>query len=204
MHNRMDTEQNMDVRTLCLGALMGGEATGYEIRKMFEDGTFSHFQIASLGSIYPALTKLTQDGMVTFVEREQENRPDKKVYQLTSEGRRTFLRTLLQTRPGEDRYRSDILFMLTFAEELPIELTEALIDEFAARHEMMKIDIDPDHPQKDECPLAHGRDEDGQPTPGCRFVAGLGQAMCEATLNFIRQNKAGLIEELRTRKDKKA
>lgn len=187
----------MDVRTLCLGALMGGEATGYEIRKMFEDGTFSHFQIASLGSIYPALTKLTQDGLVTFVEHEQENRPDKKIYQLTSEGRRSFLRTLLQTRPAEDRYRSDILFMLTFAEEMPIELTEALIDEFAARHEMMASQIDPENKEESPAQSTHGLDEQGAPKPGCMFVAGLGQAMCEATLKFIRENKQGLLDELR-------
>ena len=194
----------MDVRTLCLGALMGGEATGYEIRKMFEDGTFSHFQIASLGSIYPALTKLTLDGLVTFVEHEQENRPDKKIYQLTQEGRRTFLRTLLQTRPAEDRYRSDILFMLTFAEEMPIELTEALIDEFAARRELMSRQIDPDNPEKQALQASYGRDEDGSPKPGCCFVAGLGQAMCDATLKFIRENKQGLLDELKSRKTKKS
>jgi DNA-binding PadR family transcriptional regulator len=193
----------MDVRTLCLGALMGGEATGYEIRKMFEDGTFSHFQIASLGSIYPALTKLTQDALVTFVEHEQENRPDKKVYQLTSEGRRTFLRTLLQTRPAEDRYRSDILFMLTFAEEMPIELTEALIDEFAARHELMNQQIDPENEDKPGVIATYGRDDDGAPRPGCCFVAGLGQAMCEATLKFIRENKQGLLDDLRKFKSRK-
>ncbi len=194
----------MDVRTLCLGALMGGEATGYEIRKMFEDGTFSHFQIASLGSIYPALTKLTQDGLVTFVEHEQENRPDKKIYQLTQEGRRAFLRTLLQTRPAEDRYRSDILFMLTFAEEMPVELTEALIDEFAARHEIMRAQIDPDNKDKTAPPTSYGRDEDGTAKPGCCFVAGLGQAMCEATLKFIRENKQSLLDELRNRKARKS
>lgn len=187
----------MDVRTLCLGALMGGEATGYEIRKMFEDGPFSHFQIASLGSIYPALTKLTQDGLVTFVEQEQENRPDKKIYRLTSDGRQKFIRTLLQNRPAEDRYRSDILFTLTFAEELPIELTDALIDEFAARHETMTRMIDPNNPDKDAVAANPGRDADGRLQPGCQFVAGLGQAMCDATLKFIKENKQGLIEDLK-------
>ena len=194
----------MDVRTLCLGALMGGEATGYEIRKMFEDGPFSHFQIASLGSIYPALTKLTQDGLVTFVEHEQENRPDKKIYRLTSDGRQKFIRTLLQNRPAEDRYRSDILFTLTFAEELPIELTEALIDEFAVRYETMNNLIDPNNPDKEDCASGPGRDDDGNITPGCKFVAGLGQAMCDATVKFIKDNKQDLIKDLKTFKSKKS
>ncbi|MDP2698689.1 PadR family transcriptional regulator [Thalassospira sp.] len=191
----------MDVRTLCLGALMGGEASGYEIRKMFEDGTYSHFQMASLGSIYPALTRLTQDGMVTFVEKEQENRPDKKVYQLTSEGRRSFLRGLLQTRPGEDRYRSDILFMLTFAEELPVELTEALLDEMEARQEIALAQIDPDRKRDDTSCGIYGREENGDLKPGCKFVSGLGEAMYRATLDFIRKNKTALIDDLRARRN---
>ena len=48
----------MNVRTLCLGILSVGEASGYEIKKDIEEGMFSHFIDASFGSIYPALTQL--------------------------------------------------------------------------------------------------------------------------------------------------
>ena len=208
----------MDIRSLCLGALMAGDASGYEIRKMFEDGIFSYFQMASLGSIYPALTKLGQDGLVTFTAQEQENRPDKKVYSLTPEGRRTFLRTLFQTRPGEDRYRSDILFLLSFAHELPVELCEALIDEYAARQEAMLERIH-DAPSAtvatattaatppntneaagqtdapaDDAALCQGA--------GCDFISGLGEAVCQATLDFIRNNKEPFLTELRNRRSR--
>ena len=47
----------MNVRTLCLGVLQFGEATGYEIKKIVEEGMFNHFIEASYGSIYPALTR---------------------------------------------------------------------------------------------------------------------------------------------------
>ena len=43
----------MNVRTLCLGVLSAGEASGYEIKKEIEEGLFSHFIEASYGSIYP-------------------------------------------------------------------------------------------------------------------------------------------------------
>ena len=33
----------MNVRTLCLGVLSSGEASGYEIKKEIEEGLFSHF-----------------------------------------------------------------------------------------------------------------------------------------------------------------
>ena len=45
----------MDVRTICLGILTRGDATGYEIKKLVEDGGYQHFVEASFGSIYPAL-----------------------------------------------------------------------------------------------------------------------------------------------------
>ncbi|WP_417844651.1 PadR family transcriptional regulator [Thalassospira sp.] len=192
----------MDIRSLCLGALMAGDASGYEIRKMFEDGVFSFFQMASLGSIYPALTKLSQDGLVTFTEQEQENRPDKKVYRLTAEGRRSFLRTLFQTRPGEDRYRSDILFMLSFADELPVELCEALIDEYAARQELMLDRISSPDKHAKTCPDATENDA-AHHDAGCEFISGLGDAVCRATLDFIAKNKQPFLADIRKRRSRK-
>ncbi|WP_114087881.1 PadR family transcriptional regulator [Thalassospira profundimaris] len=189
----------MDIRSLCLGALMAGDASGYEIRKMFEEGIFSYFQMASLGSIYPALTKLGQEGLVTFTAQEQENRPDKKVYSLTPEGRRTFLRTLFQTRPGEDRYRSDILFLLSFAHELPVELCEALIDEYSSRQEVML-----EHIREAKCPTKSGPGPENTENPcqmaGPDFIGGLGEAVCKATLDFIDKNKESFLTELRNRR----
>ena len=54
----------MDVKILCLGVLSRGEASGYEIKKAFEEGPFSHFHQASFGSIYPALNALSAEGLV--------------------------------------------------------------------------------------------------------------------------------------------
>ena len=192
----------MDIRSLCLGALMAGDASGYEIRKMFEDGVFSFFQMASLGSIYPALTKLSQDGLVTFTEQEQENRPDKKVYRLTAEGRRSFLRTLFQTRPGEDRYRSDILFMLSFADELPVEFCEALIDEYAARQALMLDRISSPDKHAKTSPDATENDA-AHHDAGCEFISGLGDAVCRATLDFIAKNKQPFLADIRKRRSRK-
>ena len=58
----------MNVRTLCLGVLSFGDATGYEIKKMAEDGLFSHFIEASFGSIYPALTKMTDEQWQSVID----------------------------------------------------------------------------------------------------------------------------------------
>jgi hypothetical protein len=64
----------LDTRTLCLGALISGPATGYEIKKRFED-TFGYFMEISHSAIYPALAELLHDGLVTVSRVEQETRP---------------------------------------------------------------------------------------------------------------------------------
>ena len=84
----------MDVRSLCLGILSLGDASGYEIKKAFEDGALSHIHAASFGSIYPALNALVDGGLAVVREVEQEKRPDKRVYSITPAGQ-TALRLAL-------------------------------------------------------------------------------------------------------------
>ncbi|NJM31023.1 MAG: PadR family transcriptional regulator [Rhizobiales bacterium] len=108
----------MNVRTLCLGILSMGEASGYEIKKEIEEGLFSHFIEASFGSIYPALTQLASDGLLTVRAEEQTGKPDKKVYAITENGRQHLIRSL-QVTPARDKYKSEFLFEMLFAEHLP-------------------------------------------------------------------------------------
>ena len=92
----------VDVKDLCLGALSFGDATGYDIKKFFEN-TFSHFFLAGYGSIYPALASLTAAGLVSCRTLAQHGKPDRKLYRLTAAGRRAFLDTLRDTTRSEER-----------------------------------------------------------------------------------------------------
>ena len=65
----------MDVKTLCLGVLHLGDASGYEIKKQCEEGPFGQFFAAGFGSIYPALAALHEQGRVACHELQQEKRP---------------------------------------------------------------------------------------------------------------------------------
>ena len=117
----------MDVRALCLGVLSRGEASGYEIRKQFEEGMISHFQEAGFGSIYPALRRLSDDGLVECTKHSQDQRPDKKVYTITAEGRAALYDALMKP-PAPDKYRSDFLFLSLFAPMLPASHIESMIE----------------------------------------------------------------------------
>ena len=78
----------MNVRTLCLGILSFAQMTGYDIRKLAAEGNFSHFCEANYGSIYPALSQLTKDGLVVFTDEAIDGKPPRKIYSITEKGRR--------------------------------------------------------------------------------------------------------------------
>lgn len=116
----------MNVRGLCLAILYFGDATGYEIRKQAQDGVFSYFIEASYGAIYPALGKLTEEGLVSFREEIQSGKPNKKIYSLTPAGKRAFMETL-SGDPVEDKFKSEFLLQMMCSELLEPERVEELI-----------------------------------------------------------------------------
>ncbi|MCR2807898.1 PadR family transcriptional regulator [Paenibacillus soyae] len=76
---------------ICLGMLMQGKMSGYDIKKTVEQSVGLFFTI-SYGSLYPALKRLVEGGMLT--EEETNNSKNKKLYQLTETGRGSFLQWL--------------------------------------------------------------------------------------------------------------
>ena len=122
----------MNVRTLCLSVLHDGDATGYEIRRFCVEGEGSYFIEASFGSIYPALAKLEDEGLVISRVEPQDGKPAKKVYSITPAGRTAFVQALNEPL-GEDIFRSPFLLFARFAHLLPPELVEERLKEFHAR-----------------------------------------------------------------------
>lgn len=118
----------MNVRTLCLSILHEGEASGYEIRKMCTEGECSYFVEASYGSIYPALAKLEDEGLVTSRVEHQAGKPSKKVYAITEPGRAVFIDSLFEPL-GDDTYRSPFMLFARFAHLLPASLVEKRVQE---------------------------------------------------------------------------
>lgn len=171
----------MDTKTLCLGILSLGDATGYEIKKQFEEGPFSHFYRVGFGSIYPALTELGATGLATVTHHAQENRPDKKVYSLTDKGRRALLQALLK-RPEPDDLRSDFLFMMAFSSLMPSAFVAGVIAERLALY---------------RAHAAHLRECMARETlaPGRQFVRGFGLAIYEAAARYLEENSHMIAPE---------
>lgn len=173
----------MDVKTLCLGVLSKGDASGYEIRKVFEDA-FSHFYVAGFGSIYPALADLTREGYVTCENIEQEKRPAKKVYHLTESGKEAFHDALAATHPSH-KLRSDFLVILVFAHMLTPEQISSVFQQRLTDIEATLAHID----SCLEC-------SDGTHLEGVQFAAGFARAALVAGKEYIEQHKERFLCEL--------
>ncbi len=175
----------MDVKTLCLGVLSIGDASGYEIKKIFED-SFSHFYVAGFGSIYPALAELTREGLVTCNAFEQEKRPAKKVYHLTAAGLEAFRNALSDTYPSH-RVRSDFMVLLVFSHLLS---HEQIADVLRRRMD----DIDANLAQIERCMT---QADEGHPA-GAAFAAGFARAVLQASKDYIAQHRESFLSELST------
>ncbi|MDH5344946.1 MAG: PadR family transcriptional regulator, partial [Gammaproteobacteria bacterium] len=116
----------MDVKTVCLGMLTDGPASGYDMKKCFES-SFGHFFPAGYGSIYPALATLARNGMVEFENVLQSGKPDRKVYSITEKGRKELMKGLINPN-ATHRIRSEFLAVLWFAHLMNAEQIDEMID----------------------------------------------------------------------------
>lgn len=168
----------MNVEILCLGILSRSDATGYEIRKQVTEGPFSHFYKAGFGSIYPALRKLTERGLIRCTPQPQEKRPDKKVYSIAGAGRRA-LADALGRAPGPDAVRSDFLFLTFFGDTAPAAVVRAALDDRIA---WLRAKVETMRGHRDNCALSAGE----------AFTLGYGLAVYEAILAYLETHKDDL------------
>lgn len=172
----------MDAKTLCLGVLSRGEASGYEIKKAFAEGPFSHFHKASFGAIYPALNALSAEGLVEVREQAQDKRPAKKIYSLTRKGHHALVAALM-TEPAPDAMRSDFLFILFFAQYLPPAQVEELIDQRIAWY-------------REALERMEGCARSNTVPAGAAFVRGMGIAVYRAAADYLEAHRDELIAEI--------
>jgi len=174
---------SMNVRTLCLGILSLRDATGYEIKKMVEEGMFSHFIDASFGSIYPALAQMLKDGLVTVRSEAQPGRPERKIYSITEKGR-AVLQEALNTDPAPDKFKSEFLFQMLFMDRIDPQHLAVIYDAYLEEQEAELKRVEdsrkelPDH-------------------PGARFVNDFGHTMLSTAIAFLKERREEILAAAR-------
>lgn len=174
----------MDVKTVCLGMLTDGEASGYDLKKNFES-SFGHFFAAGYGSIYPALASLAEQGLVDCREIPQEGKPDRKVYRITAAGREKLLQALDKPDPSH-KVRSEFLAMICFAHLMTAEQIETVlgsrigeIDRYLGMFDEFEATCMTDWPK------------------GRVFTVGLARAVMTAMKQYIEEHGQSLLETKR-------
>ncbi len=95
---------HMALKYVLLTLLNREPQSGYEIVKTFESSV-GYFWNASHQQVYRELSGLTDKKLVRFVSVKQEDKPDKKIYRATANGKRalhSWLQTPLQERPAKN------------------------------------------------------------------------------------------------------
>lgn len=168
----------MNTRTLILAILNFEEATGYEIKKMSTEGAYTYFVDISYGSIYPTLSRLESEGMVTVRSEQKAGKPDRKVYSITDNGRLEFIRALAEP-PAADKFKSEFLLIAINAEIGSIESVAHAID---ARIEYIQGELD--------MISEHCLDCDH---PGTEWIGNYGIAIKQFDLDYLKNNRDNLL-----------
>ena len=90
--------------------------TGYELKKLF-DVSIAHFWNGELSHIYSTLKHLESDGLADVEVDVQTDRPNRKVYSITDDGRRE-LNDWLASPPEPEQVREPVLVKVFFGASL--------------------------------------------------------------------------------------
>lgn len=119
----MKSRQKLNVRNAVLGILMQGPAHGYRIKKLF--APFIAKDGLNDGQLYPVLTQLEREKLVSKETVHQRKSPSKNIYKITERGREEFVQWLTGPGDEDDPVKYDFymqysfLLKCTFFEHLP-------------------------------------------------------------------------------------
>jgi len=110
-------------RLLILGVLQyKSPAHGYEIRRELESWHAEHWAHVAYGSIYFALNKMAEEGLVEVVSTDQVGkRPARTLYAITGEGKAEFDRLLREQWWGRKPFIDPFQVAITFMHRMPRE-----------------------------------------------------------------------------------
>src|ERR671919_173238 len=94
-----------------------GPMSGYDLTA-YADRSVAHFWPISRSLIYRESARLERLGLVRGSDVAQERLPDKRIYEVTEEGRRALDRWLGEASFEPDRGRSSFLLMFFFGERM--------------------------------------------------------------------------------------
>src|SRR2546425_12833798 len=107
----------MSIKYAILGLLSDGPLHGYELKTAYE-GELVPDSPLNFGQVYTTLDRLSRDGLVAHDLVRQAERPDKKVYELTRDGRKELKEWLATPSRLDLDLRNETFLKLMLAKRL--------------------------------------------------------------------------------------
>jgi DNA-binding PadR family transcriptional regulator len=153
MKERRPFRSQLSPEYLLLGMLALAPSHGYDLHQQIERD-LRYVWSLSLSQVYNVLTRLEKRGMIRGEIHEQDQRPDRKCFQLTPEGERHFQEWLEKPiRASVHAVRIAFLSKLYFGQQLPgvdlqvlVNDQRAAIERGLARLEARKKDLQETNP----------------------------------------------------------
>ncbi|MFJ4686774.1 PadR family transcriptional regulator [Streptomyces sp. NPDC088789] len=118
----------MSLKYAVLAALLEGEASGYELSKVF-DVSLANFWPATPQQLYRELERLAGDGLIQARVVRQERRPDKRMFTLTEAGREDLRAFALAPTRRPTALRDELLIKVQAMDDADPAVTRAQIEE---------------------------------------------------------------------------
>jgi DNA-binding PadR family transcriptional regulator len=117
----------MSVKHALLGILAQSPRHGYDLKRAFDD-KLGEFWSLNFGQIYTTLERLESEGLVEYDTVSQNDKPEKKVYRITTSGIEEFNEWRTRAIKAEPRALRDELFLkLLFMETSETDTVLAMI-----------------------------------------------------------------------------
>ena len=104
-----------------------GKATGYELDKIFKD-SLANFWTAKTSQIYRELGTMEDLGWLTSERIIQEDKPNKRQYTITEEGKAEFQRWLTTPKANLGGVKSEFLMRIFFSADVPKKDTIGILE----------------------------------------------------------------------------
>jgi DNA-binding PadR family transcriptional regulator len=118
----------MSLKYAVLAALLEGEASGYELSKVF-DVSLANFWPATPQQLYRELERLAQDGLIEARVVQQERRPNKRMFTLTEAGRGDLAAFAAEPTRRPTAIRDELLIKIQAMDGSDPAATRALVEE---------------------------------------------------------------------------
>ncbi|MFF1686567.1 MULTISPECIES: PadR family transcriptional regulator [unclassified Streptomyces] len=117
----------MSLKHAVLAALLEGEASGYDLAKVF-DVAVANFWSATPQQLYRELERLAVDGLVEARVVPQERRPNKRMFTLTDAGRAA-LDDFVVAPPRPTAIRDELMVKIQASDGADPDAVRALVEE---------------------------------------------------------------------------